>query len=146
MSKKFIKLTLNFEYEREILINTDYLINVVEYEDFTLVKMNDGDKYEVKECANEISNLIEGKQPEPINVPWTNPVYPTDQDQYPNFPQPFTGIPYWTGTPSIAPSVVLTDNPYCAGTISDTTQLDMDNTTITSVNTDNITTLDINHF
>lgn len=126
MGKQFIKLTLNFEYEREVLINIEYLINVVEYEDFTLVTMNNGDKYEVKESADEVNNLIEGKEPQPINVPWTNPIPPTRYGYVSN----------------------ITTTNY------DSTQFDTDNLTLTSVNTgvvstnstDGITTLDVNKF
>jgi len=127
MSKQFIKLTLNFEYEREVLINVECLIDVVEYEDFTLVTMNNGNKYEVKESADEVNNLIEGKEPKPINVPWTNPTIT---------PQPLTGNPYWYGTTSV------------------TTQLDIDNTTLTisgddtgiiSCNDNGVSTFDVNH-
>lgn len=62
MSKNFIKLTIDVEYERSVMINVNEIVDIFEDEEYTQVNLKNTNYYRVKETVDEIYTEMYGNE------------------------------------------------------------------------------------
>lgn len=76
MSKDFIKLTIDVEYERSVMINVNEIVDIVEHEEYTQVNLKNTNYYRIKETVDEIYTEMYGTYNPPSYINPITPIYP----------------------------------------------------------------------